>query len=354
MARKNITTPISTNAAHITVGLDIGYGWVKAVTSSATITFPSVAGHAREIKFRAQDLATKYPGQQLFDDDGRWFIGELALTQIPAGELLRLRGRTANESTMGNAFRLRLAKVAVGKLLTGCFTKDREIIHVKVATGLPVDHMPDAAALKETLLGQHRIQTDSCDVLINITDVAVMPQPYGTIYSKMLTASGGLNPHHTAMRTGVCDVGTYTVDVTLDDDGEYIDAESGSVEAGVHTAQDRIGAALEREFRQKMPFKVIEEVLRTGRVRAAGEVIDFSHHVTEALQPIRSATINLLSEKFKAGAGVDVIYLSGGGADLVFRDVVAAFPQTERLQDAQLANARGYLNYARYKEAQGE
>jgi hypothetical protein len=31
--------------------------------------------------------------------------------------MLRLRGRTANEATMGNAFRLRLAKVAIGKLV---------------------------------------------------------------------------------------------------------------------------------------------------------------------------------------------------------------------------------------------
>jgi len=47
---------------------------------------------------------------------------------------------------------------------------------------------------------------------------------------------------------------------------------------------------------------------------------------------------------------VDVIYLSGGGAELVFRDVMSAYPQTQLAKQAQLANAQGYLNYARFAE----
>ena len=36
------------------------------------------------------------------------------------------------------------------------------------------------------------------------------------------------------------------------------------------------------------------------------------------------------------------------GAELVVEDVREAYPQTALVQDAQLANARGYLNYARF------
>jgi hypothetical protein len=108
----------------VTVGLDIGYGVVKAITDSQVITFPSVMGHAREIKFQQEEITTRYPGDQIIDDEGEWFVGELALSQLPPGELLRLRGRTANENTMGNAFRLRLAKVAIGKLLNGLWNRD--------------------------------------------------------------------------------------------------------------------------------------------------------------------------------------------------------------------------------------
>jgi plasmid segregation protein ParM len=345
--RRTLSSPVAPNGA-ITIGLDIGYGVVKAVTSEAVITFPSVAGHAREIKFRHEELTQRHPGEQITDDDGAWFVGDLALAQLPPGELLRLRGRTANEATMGNAFRLRLAKVAIGKLLSGM--RHQDAVHLRLATGLPCDHMRDAGELKTALLGQHVIRTDCTDVIANITEVMVMPQPYGTIYARLLTPNGDLNPAHTAMRTGVCDVGTYTVDVALDADGEYIDAESGSVESGVFTAQERISEALERDYRQKMPYRIVEEVLRTGRFRASGEPVDYSDEVEEALAPLRSATLNLLSDKWKAGTTVDVIYLSGGGAERVLSEVTSAYPQTQLVRQAQLANAQGYLNYAWFKE----
>lgn len=337
----------------ITVGLDIGYGVVKAVTDQTAIAFPSVMGHAREIKFQQETIQQKYPGDQITDEDGSWFVGDLALAQVPAGELLRLRGRTANESTMGNAFRLRLAKVATGKLvgdLLGHTTGAADVVHLRLSVGLPVDHMPDAPALKATLLGQHRIHTDTCDIIANVTEVMVMPQAYGAIYSQMLTPSGELNVHHTYLRTGVVDVGTYTVDIALDDDGEFISSQSGSVEGGVDTAQERISAMLERDYREKMPYRIIEQVLRTGIFTASGKPIDYSAEVEEALSPLRSATLSLMHAKWGRGTTVDVIYLTGGGAELVQAEVADAYPQTKLVAQAQLANARGYLHYAHFSQ----
>jgi plasmid segregation protein ParM len=209
--------------------------------------------------------------------------------------------------------------------------------------------MRDAADLRAALIGQHLVQTDSTEVVANISEVMVMPQPYGSLYAQTLTPSGDINPNHTFIRTGVCDVGTYTVDLALDDDGVYVDAESGSVESGVYTAQERIAAALERDYRQKMPFKIVEEVLRTGHFRASGEDVNYSTEVQDALEPLRSATLNLMGEKWKAGKTVDVIYLSGGGAELVKELVMAAYKQTQVVKNPQIANARGYLNYAYFK-----
>src|SRR3990172_2647024 len=52
--RKSSTKTASTitPGGTLTLGLDIGYGVVKAVTDEAAITLPSVMGHAREIKFQ--------------------------------------------------------------------------------------------------------------------------------------------------------------------------------------------------------------------------------------------------------------------------------------------------------------
>lgn len=292
----------------LTIGLDVGYGAVKAVTSETAFVFPSVCGHAREMKFQQDEIAQRHPGDQIQDDEGRWFVGDLALMQLTPGELLHLRGRTANEDALGNVFRRRLMKVVIGKLMSGI--RDEPVLHVRIATGLPVTHMPDAPVLKEALRGQHLIKTDTAHLIANVTEVMVMPQPFGGLYSATLTPEGG-----------------------------------------VYMAQNRIGELLEQRYRQKIPYKMIEETLRTGTFRARGEPIDMSEEVEDALALLRSATLNLISEKWKSGTGVDVILLCGGGAELVYESVKAAYPHTQLIHDAQLAIARGYLNYAHFVDS---
>ncbi|MBL8152971.1 MAG: hypothetical protein JNM70_02205 [Anaerolineae bacterium] len=152
--RQKVNSRVSEVAQGVySIGLDIGYGVVKVVTATTTLAFPSVMGHARQINYQQEALSARYPGDQIADDDGTWFVGELALGQLPPGDILRLRGRTANEDVMGNAFRLRLAKVAIGKLF-GAQVQPGEVVHLRIGTGLRVDHMRDAAALKQALLAR--------------------------------------------------------------------------------------------------------------------------------------------------------------------------------------------------------
>lgn len=344
MAPKNAKQSSSNS---LTIGLDIGYGVTKCVSAMGQHVFPSVFGFGREFKFQAKEIADKHPGDQIWDDFGHWMVGDLALAQLRPHEQLRLRGRGGDEW----AFRARLAKVAIGKMLTG--NQSGDIVHVKIATGLPVDHMPDSGLMKAALIGQHVIKTDSTHVIANVSEVMVMPQPYGTIYTEMLETDGTMNDCYTAARTGVVDVGTYTIDVTLDDDGEYVDAQSGSIEGGVYTAQEHIAGIIEHDYREKPSYRVVEDVLRTKCLRVRGQEIDFSAEVEEALQPIRTATLNLLTEKWKTGITIDVIYLSGGGAELVLDEIKTSFPQSVLTKNPQLANARGYLKYANFVALQG-
>lgn len=335
--------------ATFTVGIDVGFGVTKVVTPAAKILFPSVAGHARKVKWETKKLSDEYPGDQITDGQGtQWFIGELALKHLTPGELLSLRARAANE--IGEDFRLRLMAAALGKLLPG--KRGDEAVHIRLATGLPVDHMPDAPSLKDALMGQHIIKTDQTEFVANIVEVMVMPQPYGTIYSNLLLTNGTLNPCHTPRRTGVIDVGTYTTDLALDDEGEYVDAESGSIERGVSTIHSEIAAFLERTYKQKFAPNIIEGIVRTGCGRIAGKEVDFKADVSAATQQLRESVIHLTTSLWKEGQHIDVIYLTGGGAELVAGEMKSLYPQARLVTDAQLANAQGYLNYALFK-AQG-
>ena len=85
----------------------------------------------------------------------------------------------------------------------------RVVIHLRLCSGFPLDHMRDASGLKQALLRQHLIKTDASEVIANVTEMMVMPQPYGNAYTMMLTEQGEINVYHTDMRTGVLDVGRH-------------------------------------------------------------------------------------------------------------------------------------------------
>lgn len=332
------------------VGLDIGFGVVKAITHTGkTAIFPSVAGHARQLSFHADKIAERYPGDQLADAEGEWFIGDLALTQLLQGEVVRLRGRNANDH--GTEFRLRMAKAALGKLFAGLRGGDSTVINVQIATGLPVAHMTDAALIKAQLIGAHRIQTDQSDFIVNISKVMVMPQAYAAIYTKLLTEAGEINRGHVATETAVIDVGTYTVDFARDSDGTYQDVESGSAEAGVYNVHERVARGLQDHYKQEFGYKVVEAAIREGCIKIAGKVEDCTEMVEEAMESLRAATVSKAYELWKDAKHIEEIYLMGGGASLVADDLIG-YPQLQTLPNPQWANARGYLNFALFKAAE--
>jgi hypothetical protein len=339
----------------IQIGLDIGYGWLKAlIEGMEPVLFQTVCGHAREIKFRKDDITSKYPGEQITDDDGTWFVGGLALSQIPQGELLRLRGRTANGDAMGMAFRQRMMKVALGKLFAGAQGEmhGNQVYQVQIATGLPVDHMPKADLLKEALIGKHHIKTDWTEFVADVVEVNVMPQPYGIIYSQMMCPGGTLNMNYTAVRTGVLLPGTYTIEALTDDNGEYIEAGSGSVESGLFTAHERIASLLEERYGEKPSYAAVEKVLLTGKFKAYGETEDLSAEVKSALEPLHSASLNLCTDKFRSGASIDTLLVAGGPSPLIWDEVKHTYRQAVQVEKPQIAVARGFLNYVQFEANQ--
>lgn len=344
MASKK-ATPSGTT---INVGVDAGYGATKAVMAGAApVIFPSVYGYAVNIAYQADEIAKRYPGDQISDDGRDWFVGGLAMSQLREGELMRLRGRSSTADDVGVEARLRLIKAALGKLL-GAMVTNGDMVSIRLATGLPVAHMRTAAttALKKALIGTHPIRTDIANFVACITEVMVMPQPTGALYSQLIDANGAINKAHIAKRTGVIDVGTYTIDNALDDDGEFLGQYSDSITGGVYVVQQRIADLLTEEMGDTPEYWMIEQVLRTGKTRIRGVERDFSKQVRQFCEALDEATLNLSTRLWGAGADIDTIYLVGGGGPLVVQRVQEIYPQAALVDDPQNAIARGYRNYA--------
>jgi plasmid segregation protein ParM len=330
-----------------TVGVDVGFGSTKAVLHTGkSVVFRSVFGPASEFDFQEEKISHKYPGDQITDDEGDWFVGDLAISQIPPDQVIRLQARSNND--FGHGIRVRFFKVALGKLLPNL---NGDVIHLTVATGLPVAHMADAAALKSAIIGRHRIKTDQTDFVANVTDCIVMPQPYGTIYRMMYLPDGTLNPADTKKRKAVIDIGEYTIDYAVDDDGEYVAAESGSLEAGVHTVKEVIRKHLTKQYGQPFTDKEVEHILLNKWLRISGDVIRFDTVVDDAINSLQTTTTAKAGQLWKAARRMDVIAVSGGGTPLIADPIKKAYAQSEKVENPQTANAEGYLRYALWAAA---
>ena len=108
----------------------------------------------------------------------------------------------------------------------------------------------------------------------------------------------------------------------------------------------RIADLLAEETGDTPEYWMIEQVLRTGCVRIRGVERDFSTQVKTFCEALITGTLSLTTEKWGAGAGIDVIYVVGGGGPLVVDRVKEVYPQAVLVQQSQLAIAQGYANYA--------
>jgi len=80
------------------IGLDIGYGYTKAVTSTAEVVFPSVVGQAERIRYESDLISENGRGIHLFTPDGERFVGELALLQSRIKWTPQDRGRVTSRT----------------------------------------------------------------------------------------------------------------------------------------------------------------------------------------------------------------------------------------------------------------
>lgn len=332
------------NKATINIGVDIGYGKVKAVSDDEQIVFPSVAGRAINLRFGGDDIAKTYPNDQIEHNDASMWVGNLASEHLRAEQQRRLRGRTSNQDETGMDFRVLMMKAALAKLYPDLHHGDA--IHFNLVTGLPVNHMAQANTLKKHLIGQHPIHTDTTRFVANIADVAVMPEPRGTMFAFTLNSNGTLNEYYSADTTVVFNGGAVTNDVQYDRNGEFIDTYSGSSRTGYHLAYEALQTLIEERYGETPDLHILEMIIRNKALRVAGEIIPMREEVEQALAPVREGALQLLADTIQTGMTVDKIIVSGGFALTSFDCIANRYKQSMKSNNPLFDTAQGYKNYA--------
>jgi len=315
------------------IGLDIGYSATKAVSGGRRMNFPSVVGTPDKARFavgaQAAALVLVEPEHVL--------VGAEAVRQS------RFVNRREDRRWIESLEWYTLALAALSEL-TSATRCDLQIV-----TGLPVAFYSDKGVVRDRLLGEHRVQREGRRAqVLRVTDARVIPQPFGCLLSEALDVQGRIVDNGLATgAVGVIDCGGKTTNLLSVNRMAEIGRETSSVNVG---AWDAV-RAVRRWLADNCPnlelrdHQVVDAII-ARRVRYYGEPVDLGDVVDAALQPMADQVVAEATQLWNGGAGLDAILVSGGGAHLLGRYIVAHFRHARVVSEPVFANALGYWKFA--------
>ena len=267
------------------VGIDIGFGFTKGTNGRASLIFKSIFGEASDIQFREQLLegtgGEEYLHLEL--DNKAYFIGELAERQS------NVRSFTLDQ----NQFIADFAKIMALATLTKLSEPGDPI---KVVTGLPISYYRrHREELSKILLGKHAlVSVDSTgkkhELVINVNQVRVIPQPFGSLFNLMLGNTSAVGDKRFAKeKIGVIDIGFRTSDYTIADKTRYSERGSRTSDSGIAKAYSLIATSLRAQTGVDVELYRLYDAVAKGVIKIRGKEINLVPLIEEAFSKLASA-----------------------------------------------------------------
>ncbi|MFV8836207.1 hypothetical protein ACNSTU_14680 [Aquisalimonas sp. APHAB1-3] len=326
------------------IGLDMGYGFIKANDGRDGVRFPSVVGHAggggpMSLGFQKPDPTSDL---RITVGGKSFFLGDLAIRHSRIAH----RGLSATRAE-GDDLRI----LFLGALSMFC----RESMNdFQVVTGLPPGRMHLADDLVSQLRGDHTVTRhvgrNRQDLSIRLDQVEVVPQPLGTFWSEVLDSRGQLRGDSNLLRgrVGIIDVGFRTTDFATIVEGEYAPAWSRTVPLGISTGYDTLAASLATQYGLEREPYTLDQAVIDGEVNVSGRRVDITDLRDQILGEVATKLMVELQSLWQL-TEYDAVLLTGGGAHVLERYLRPQVPQSVMVSDPVTANARGYMAWGTYQ-----
>jgi PRTRC genetic system protein D len=315
------------------VGIDLGYSAIKMVSDQRRKTFPSVVG--------TPDLGRFSLGEQenhiVLNAPEHVSVGEGAMTQS------RFVNRREDRAWIESAEYYHLFLAALTELTTAT------VADLLVVTGLPVAFYNDKAALRERLVGVHKVTRRGRHAqAFKVGECRVIPQPFGALLAAALDDRGRIADHGLATGSvGVIDVGGKTTNLLSVQRLSEIGRETESVSVGAWDVVRAVRSFLaDRCPNLDLRDHQVMEATVARQVRYYGQPMDLKPVVEAALEPMANQVIAQASQLWNGGAGLDAILVAGGGALLLGPYLKAHFRHARVVSEPVFANAEGYWKLA--------
>lgn len=349
----------SNKAQSIGIAIDIGYGYTKAMATNGNRDMQHTAYCYMPHNLTGDELENEqahFPSLTSYESEDVYLTGNMAEMHAESQDrLIRLSSR--DNTDRGNEIRLRMVRMAAARLLSD--EVDGEVVHAEIVTGLPVNYLRDRVSLKNMLIGQHRVQTDHADFVLNVTSARVLPQPMGTVYAYRLATDGSVNDFN-YKKIVVFDFGTLTSQVVTHDisrgaQGGYIGAQSFSADAGAHIIREEVLNFVEKEFGDRnISVATVEDAIKTGVLKTGyGE-----SSVIDEIDKGARQMIDIIERKAGKAIGkaleADAVIVTGGIASRMYPYIVEQYGgvRTFMANDPQWSNVLGYSSYLKFQTRQ--
>ncbi len=309
------------------LGLDVGYGDVKAVYQHEGVLemlkFPTAIAYAErgvgELSAFAEDEEYEYQGK-------KYLVGKEALFSAFSTRSFEFMKRYSP------LFVFKAVKEIHGK--TGAAVTD-------IAMGLPLSYYTDAN-LKELIPLLGRIEIGRTVLEFN---VRFYPQGLGVLADYRLSQAGDEN-RQTDRDMLIIDIGFNTVDVIAVERGRIVKGESDTLERhGI----SKISLTLAKEIKSLMQLDLSEQeskdVLRRGKIRVYGAERDLSELIRESAEKYFDWLMQEVRSKWAARIQrAEKVIIAGGGAYYLHGHIPEEYRPLIHVPDRpEYANASGFL-----------
>ena len=326
------------------IGLDMGYGFIKASDGRDVRRFPSVVGEGAVRAATSFGLQRPDPASDLrVTINGKtYFLGDQAVKHSRMAH----RGLSATRAE-GNDLKV----LFLGALSMFCRDTMNDFY---VVTGLPPGRMHLADELVAQMRGDHtvtrHVRGRPQDLSIRLDNIEVVPQPLGTFWSEVLDSRGQLNEQSSLLngRIGIIDVGFRTSDFATIVDGEYAPAWSRTVPIGISTGYDNLAAALAERFGLERETYTLDDAVIEGRIKVSGRKEDISDLRDEVLAEVATKLLIEVQSLWQL-QDYDSVLLTGGGGHVLERYLRPQVSQCVLVDDPVTANAMGYYAWGSHQ-----
>jgi Actin like proteins N terminal domain len=163
----------------------------------------------------------------------------------------------------------------------------------------------------------HGVNERTLYVQMRPQDLIVIPEGQGTFWDEAISEDGKLYERYARGNTAIVDVGYYTTDVMLLQDGLYVVGGAQSADIGMGNVAAAVHEDLRRQGAYGLDVWQVDENLSQPQVEVNGQCYDLQRSTEPELNALAERILNFVNSTLR-GKNVRTVILSGGGGPLLY------------------------------------